>query len=234
MPSAWNHPVETDNRRNVAGGTQARTRRGVGRVSVRRTTVASCRRGSRGWSSGPWPPPVSSSSSPAWPPTACWRPSAPGGEKTGDVRERRGPGGVGWVADAGAVLPVRLPLRAVRGRRRLPVPWATVVKEFGWATVAEMGVFRGVLAVGLLHAWRRGALRWCDVSTATPVGPRPSASPSACRRSAPGRPSPRTPSSSCSTGAAATASGCSTSAWPAARSSSSRPAWAGTTSSGSA
>jgi NADH-quinone oxidoreductase subunit A len=39
-------------------------------------------------------------------------------------------------------------------------PWATVVRDFGWATVAEMGVFLGVLAVGLLHAWRRGALRW--------------------------------------------------------------------------
>lgn len=39
-------------------------------------------------------------------------------------------------------------------------PWATVVAHFGWPTVAEMGVFVGVLAVGLLHAWRRGALRW--------------------------------------------------------------------------
>jgi NADH-quinone oxidoreductase subunit A len=39
-------------------------------------------------------------------------------------------------------------------------PWATVVAHFGWPTVAEMGAFVGVLAVGLLHAWRRGALRW--------------------------------------------------------------------------
>lgn len=41
-------------------------------------------------------------------------------------------------------------------------PWATVVDApgFGWATLAEMAVFLGVLAVGLLHAWRRGALRW--------------------------------------------------------------------------
>lgn len=39
-------------------------------------------------------------------------------------------------------------------------PWATVVKQLGWATLAEMGIFLGVLAVGLLHAWRRGALRW--------------------------------------------------------------------------
>jgi NADH-quinone oxidoreductase subunit A len=39
-------------------------------------------------------------------------------------------------------------------------PWATVVEAFGWATLAEMGVFLGILAFGLLHAWRRGALRW--------------------------------------------------------------------------
>jgi len=39
-------------------------------------------------------------------------------------------------------------------------PWATVVKRFGWATLAEMGVFLGIIAIGLLHAARRGALRW--------------------------------------------------------------------------
>jgi NADH-quinone oxidoreductase subunit A len=39
-------------------------------------------------------------------------------------------------------------------------PWATVVDAYGWATLAEMGVFLGVLAVGLLHAWRKGVLRW--------------------------------------------------------------------------
>lgn len=39
-------------------------------------------------------------------------------------------------------------------------PWATVVEQLGWATLAEMGVFLGVLAVGLLFAWRRGALKW--------------------------------------------------------------------------
>ena len=39
-------------------------------------------------------------------------------------------------------------------------PWATVVAHFGWPTVIEMGIFLGMLAIGLLHAWRRGALRW--------------------------------------------------------------------------
>jgi NADH-quinone oxidoreductase subunit A len=39
-------------------------------------------------------------------------------------------------------------------------PWATVLARFGWATLGEMGVFLGIVAVGLLHAARRGVLRW--------------------------------------------------------------------------
>lgn len=39
-------------------------------------------------------------------------------------------------------------------------PWAVVLAELGWAGVVEMGIFLGVLAIGLAHAWRRGVLRW--------------------------------------------------------------------------
>ena len=39
-------------------------------------------------------------------------------------------------------------------------PWATVFGGLGWATVAEMGVFVGFVAVGLLYAWRKGVLTW--------------------------------------------------------------------------
>ena len=41
-------------------------------------------------------------------------------------------------------------------------PWATVFAApgYGTATLVEMGVFVGVLAVGLAYAWRRGVLRW--------------------------------------------------------------------------
>ncbi len=39
-------------------------------------------------------------------------------------------------------------------------PWATVFRELGMRGFAEMAVFIGVLLVGLLYCWRRGALEW--------------------------------------------------------------------------
>ena len=39
-------------------------------------------------------------------------------------------------------------------------PWATVFAGLGWASVAEMGVFIGFIAVGLVYAWRKGVLTW--------------------------------------------------------------------------
>jgi NADH-quinone oxidoreductase subunit A len=39
-------------------------------------------------------------------------------------------------------------------------PWAKVFESFGYAAVVEMGIFIGILAVGLLYAWRKGVLRW--------------------------------------------------------------------------
>ena len=39
-------------------------------------------------------------------------------------------------------------------------PWATVFGGLGWGTVAEMAVFVGFVAVGLVYAWRKGVLAW--------------------------------------------------------------------------
>ena len=39
-------------------------------------------------------------------------------------------------------------------------PWATVFGGLGWVSVAEMGVFIGFIAVGLVYAWRKGVLTW--------------------------------------------------------------------------
>ena len=41
-------------------------------------------------------------------------------------------------------------------------PWATVIRDadIGRASFVEMGIFIGVIVLGLAHAARRGLLRW--------------------------------------------------------------------------
>ena len=39
-------------------------------------------------------------------------------------------------------------------------PWAGTFEGLGWQGVIEMAIFLGILAVGLLYAWRKGVLRW--------------------------------------------------------------------------
>lgn len=39
-------------------------------------------------------------------------------------------------------------------------PWAVVFRSLGWFAFAEIGFFLTVLGVGVLYAWREGALEW--------------------------------------------------------------------------
>jgi NADH-quinone oxidoreductase subunit A len=41
-------------------------------------------------------------------------------------------------------------------------PWATIFTDpgFGGVALAEMGIFAGLLALGLLYAWRKRVLTW--------------------------------------------------------------------------
>jgi NADH-quinone oxidoreductase subunit A len=39
-------------------------------------------------------------------------------------------------------------------------PWASIFESLGFQAVVEMAIFIGILAVGLLYAWRKGVLRW--------------------------------------------------------------------------
>lgn len=39
-------------------------------------------------------------------------------------------------------------------------PWAVVVARVGSSAIVEMFIFLGLLMVGVLWAWREGALRW--------------------------------------------------------------------------
>ncbi|MCZ6779580.1 MAG: NADH-quinone oxidoreductase subunit A [Acidobacteriota bacterium] len=39
-------------------------------------------------------------------------------------------------------------------------PWATVYRKMGLFGLIEMAVFIGILIVGYIYVWRRGALEW--------------------------------------------------------------------------
>jgi len=39
-------------------------------------------------------------------------------------------------------------------------PWAVVFRELGWLGWAEMLLFLGVVVLGFVYAWRKGALEW--------------------------------------------------------------------------
>jgi NADH-quinone oxidoreductase subunit A len=39
-------------------------------------------------------------------------------------------------------------------------PWAVVYVETGIKALAEMGMFLGILSIGILYGWREGVFRW--------------------------------------------------------------------------
>ena len=39
-------------------------------------------------------------------------------------------------------------------------PWAVIFRQAGMEGLAAMGVFLGVLALGLVYAWQEGVLEW--------------------------------------------------------------------------
>jgi len=47
-------------------------------------------------------------------------------------------------------------------------PWAVVFERLGYAAVVEMGIFIGILAIGLLYAYKKGVLHWEGVDVAPP------------------------------------------------------------------
>ena len=40
------------------------------------------------------------------------------------------------------------------------VPWATVFRELGVLGLIEMGIFVGMLLLGFIYVWKKGALEW--------------------------------------------------------------------------
>jgi len=39
-------------------------------------------------------------------------------------------------------------------------PWALVLRELGWVGFTAMMVFLGLLVIGFIYEWKRGALEW--------------------------------------------------------------------------
>lgn len=39
-------------------------------------------------------------------------------------------------------------------------PWAVVFKELGWTGYLQMVLFLGVVVLGFVYAWKKGALEW--------------------------------------------------------------------------
>ncbi len=40
------------------------------------------------------------------------------------------------------------------------VPWATVFRELGVLGLIEMAIFAGMLLLGFIYVWKKGALEW--------------------------------------------------------------------------
>lgn len=40
------------------------------------------------------------------------------------------------------------------------VPWAVVFRKIGWFGMGAMGIFLGILLVGFIYEWKKGALEW--------------------------------------------------------------------------
>ncbi|MDR3477130.1 MAG: NADH-quinone oxidoreductase subunit A [Gammaproteobacteria bacterium] len=40
------------------------------------------------------------------------------------------------------------------------VPWAVVFRKLGWFGLAAMGIFLGILVIGFIYEWKKGALEW--------------------------------------------------------------------------
>ncbi|MFC3715721.1 NADH-quinone oxidoreductase subunit A [Luteimonas soli] len=40
------------------------------------------------------------------------------------------------------------------------IPWATVFRQLGVLGLVEMGIFVGMLLLGFIYVWKKGALEW--------------------------------------------------------------------------
>ena len=91
---------------------------------------------------------------------AAVRPSRPTYDKLIAYESGVDPVGIGWSQSqvryyVFALLFVIFDVEAV-----FIFPWATQLERYAGFGLVEMGVFIGVLLLGLVYAWKKGVLRW--------------------------------------------------------------------------
>ena len=92
--------------------------------------------------------------------SALVRPNKPSAEKLLTYESGVDPVGDGWSQSqiryyVFALLFVIFDVEAV-----FIFPWATQLERYAVFGLVEMGIFVGVLLLGLVYAWRKGVLRW--------------------------------------------------------------------------
>jgi NADH:ubiquinone oxidoreductase subunit 3 (subunit A) len=92
--------------------------------------------------------------------SALIRPNKPNPEKLLTYESGVDPVGDGWSQSqiryyVFALLFVIFDVEAV-----FIFPWATQLERYAVFGLVEMGVFVGILLLGLVYAWRKGVLRW--------------------------------------------------------------------------
>ena len=65
-----------------------------------------------------------------------------------------------WSRFHARYYPMTLVLIAFEMEMMFMYPWAVVYVEEGVKALVEMGMFLAILSLGVLYAWREGALEW--------------------------------------------------------------------------
>lgn len=65
-----------------------------------------------------------------------------------------------WSRFHARYYPMTLVLIAFEMEMMFMYPWAAVYLREGVKALVEMGMFLFILSIGILYAWREGALRW--------------------------------------------------------------------------
>ncbi|MBW3663648.1 MAG: NADH-quinone oxidoreductase subunit A [Actinobacteria bacterium] len=65
-----------------------------------------------------------------------------------------------WSRFHARYYPMTLVLIAFEMEMMFMYPWAVVYVREGVKALVEMGMFLAILSLGVLYAWREGALRW--------------------------------------------------------------------------